>query len=78
MRRLNVSQVTESPSLAPLRKPAGRFEISPPRVCVANVGGEESEEPLGGFFVRQEQRRELRGQASERARLFVGNDLDAL
>jgi len=70
MQRLGVRQARESPALAPLRKTAGRFVMGQPRVLVADIGGEEAEEPLRCFFIRQEQRRKLRGQARECAGFF--------
>jgi hypothetical protein len=53
VRRFHAGQVEQSPALAPVRKPAGGFVLRPPRVPVADVRGEEPEEPLRRLFVRR-------------------------
>lgn len=59
-------QVPQFSAFAPVGKPTRGLVIGPPRVLVADIRGEETEEPLRCFLIGQKQRRELRGQASER------------
>jgi hypothetical protein len=83
VQRLHIAQARQSPALAeaaplaPVGKAARGLVIGAARILVADIGGEEAEEALGGFRIGEEQRRELRAQPRERARLFVGDDFSA-
>lgn len=51
MRRFNIGEVQQPPALAPFGKPASCLVVGPAGVAVADMRGEETEEPLPGFFI---------------------------
>ena len=72
VRRFHLRQVEHSPALAPVRKPARRLVVSAPRIFVANIRGEEAEEPLGRLCVRKKHGRRICGERGHAARDVKG------
>lgn len=72
VRRFHVRQAGHALALAPVSKAAGSLVVSPPRVPVADMCGEEPEDPLCRFLARKKHDGEIGGQARERARFLKG------
>jgi hypothetical protein len=67
VQRLHLGQLAQSSVLAPVRKPAWGLLISPPRVFVGDIRGEEIIESFRRFCMPQEQHRLRFGQNSQAA-----------
>ena len=68
MEGIDPRQVVHAPARAPVGEVANGPVVSPPRIFVADIGGEEIEEEFGCFGVWQEERGRGSGERSHATR----------